>query len=88
MHTKYFPSADITAGVFYDAIPFGYLTEADDQELESCIFLKGDCEPDYEVFGDAPSGIALSQVEPLVISETLTDLYKVISKAIPDESED
>jgi predicted DNA-binding WGR domain protein len=78
-HSKPFYGAGVTAIVQYPGVPVGYMVDWEDQEIERCFFLKGIYTP--EVYPDHKKALPLGKVDPVAMSEVLTDLTLVASKA-------
>lgn len=78
-HVKYFESADVTAVIMYeDGIMVGSMVDSADQKLTLSCFLPGLYKP--KSFPSHAKGIALGKVDPVVLSEVLTDLTAVAAK--------
>lgn len=72
-HLKYFPRADATAVVTYDGIATGTGgVDNPDQYIDHCLFLPGKVAGDYAREFD--KGIQLGDVDPIALSEVLSDL--------------
>lgn len=73
-HIKPFPTENVTAFIEYPGIPIGYYEGWDDQKIERCYFLRG-------VYTEAGyhdprvEKIKLTEIDPVVISEVLRDLF-------------
>jgi hypothetical protein len=88
LHSKYFPGADCTAIVQYEAgVPVGYIMEADDQQLTDLYVIagRGDCwDFGYGLVGDGRDEHRLLRwrdVESVMRSEVLSDVQHLIAKA-------
>jgi hypothetical protein len=78
-HTKPFYGAAVTAVLQYtNGVPVGYLEGWEDQEITGCFFLPGIRKPDY--WSEDREAIPLGLVDPVVISEVLSDLSLIASK--------
>lgn len=82
LHYKQFEQAKTTAVIGYDqGIPVGYIEGWDDQSLESCYFLRGMRSPYGYWLDDRDQNILkLKHVDPVVISEVLSDLNALAAK--------
>jgi hypothetical protein len=78
-HSKPFYGANITAVVQYEGVPVGYMEGWDDQSIEKCFFIPGIWKPDW--YTDHKNLIPLGEVDPVVISEVLSDLSGIAAKA-------
>jgi hypothetical protein len=81
-HLKYFPRADLTALVTYQGITTGMPAESDDQYIEYCAFLSGKVSAEYD--REFQKGLPLGKVDPIVLSEVLSDLELIKAKGIPE----
>ncbi len=79
-HTKPFYGANVTAVVEYEGVPVGYMDGWDDQKMEKCFFLKGIRTPQSYPHYEEKNALKLSDIDPVAISETLSDLTFVASK--------
>ncbi len=79
-HAKYYPFADITAVVRYYGVPMGYW-DFDHQGIDECFFLQGEKQPEGYKEYKQEQMITLSDVPPVVMSETLRTLIAISSKA-------
>ncbi len=80
-HSKPFEAAGVTAVLTYhDGVPVGYIDDWDDQTLGACVFVRGITGPSgyrgYQDLDTVPPG----EVDPVVISEVLSDLSIVAAK--------
>ncbi|MGL5082274.1 MAG: DUF4132 domain-containing protein [Microcoleaceae cyanobacterium] len=82
LHYKQFEQANITAVIGYrEGIPVGYMDGWDDQTLESCYFLGNLEQPWGYWFDDRDHKmLTLGAVDPIVISEVLSDLNTLAAK--------
>ena len=79
-HAKYHSFADVTAIVRYYGAPMGYW-DFDKQGIDACFFVKGDHHPEgYASYKEAEM-LPLSDVPPVVLSETLRILHAIAGKA-------
>lgn len=76
-HSKYFPSAGVTAFIKYTGMSIGYYEEP--QELEGVYFAPGHVKPDW--WGDHKDRVKIKDVDQVVISEVLRLANAIISKA-------
>lgn len=81
-HYKYFPGADVTAVADYEWIGIGMIVESDDQDIQSCHFHQGKT---TRGFYYQNSKIPLEFVDSIVLSEVLSDLTLLASKARADQ---
>jgi hypothetical protein len=79
-HYKRYHRANIVAVVRYDGIHMNYLDPTEYRALTHCFFAKG-LSGDKDPFDQDTPPLKLNQVDPIVISETLTDLYALMEKA-------
>ncbi len=77
-HSKPFYGANITAIVEYYGVPVGYMEGWDDQSVESCFFVPGIYDP--QMYARHEKKLRLGEVDPVVISEVLSDLHTVAAK--------
>src|SRR5262249_29537535 len=78
-HVKPFYGANVTAILEYaDGVPVGYMEGWDDQVLEHCYFPPGIYIP--VIYPGRRDQVPLGRVDPVVISEVLSDLALVASK--------
>ncbi len=81
-HTKYFPSADVTAVVTYDGtVSMGYIDVDEILILETACFMRGRRAPSWDVGVEQRDRLTLGKVSPIVISEIIADLEVLQSKA-------
>jgi hypothetical protein len=86
--SRYFPGADVTAILGIETgIPIGYMEGWEDQKMTGCIFLSGPQRPmgylrhfQGMVRGEKSPVISPAQVDPVVISEVLSDMAQAASK--------
>ena len=79
-HDKPFYGANVTAVVSYeDGVPIGYMEGWDDQRVTGCYFVRGLSGSGWD-YPDSRKGLPLGTVDPVVISEVLSDLYLLASK--------
>jgi hypothetical protein len=78
-HIKPFESAGVTAICCYQSVPIYYDRDAEDQTLEHCYFVHGKAQPESGRTFDG--GIVLEEVDPIVLSEVMGDLFELIKKA-------
>lgn len=80
-HSKPFYGANVTAVVEYEeGVPVGYMDGWDDQKLRGCYFLPGLSGSGWD-YPDSRRGLVLEKVDEIVISEVLSDLALLASKA-------
>ncbi len=80
-HSKPFYGANVTAVVEYEeGVPVGYMDGWDNQTVTRCFFVPGIWRP--EMYPDHKDRVPLASVDPVVISEVLTDLTIVAAKAV------
>jgi hypothetical protein len=78
-HAKPFHGANVTAILEYaDGVPVGYIEGWADQVLEHCYFTPGIYIP--VIYPGRRNMIPLGQVDPVVISEVLSDLNTIAAK--------
>jgi hypothetical protein len=81
-HFKHFPSADLSAMTEYDdALWASNIAQAGNVGIKSCTFWKGQITPNWHWRRDKPKPLTLGEVDPVVLSEVLTDLTFLASKA-------
>jgi Domain of unknown function (DUF4132) len=73
-HIKPFATENITAFIEYPGIPIGYYEGWEDQKIERCYFLRG-IHNDVGYHDHKAEKIKLSEIDPVVISEVLRDLF-------------
>jgi hypothetical protein len=79
-HSKPFYGANVTAVVEYETgVPAGYMEGWEDQTVTGCYFIPGIWRP--EMYPDHKQRVGLSAIDPVVISEVLSDLSTVAQKA-------
>jgi len=76
-HSKYFPSADVTAFIAYTGMSISYYEEP--QEIEYVYFVRGHEKP--EMWGDHAHRVKIKDVDPVVLSEVLRLVHALLSKA-------
>jgi hypothetical protein len=76
-HSKYFPSADVTAFVQYTGMGIGYYEE--EQEIESVYFVPGHIKP--ERWGTHTNKLKIKNVDAVIISEVLRLVRAIMAKA-------
>ncbi len=90
VHYKYFAKANITTIVGeYESVVVNESSTYGDDAINGCLFVLGECRTpgEYPTPGSSYSKylkakhLLLAEVEPLVMSEVLRDLYIVTSKA-------
>ncbi len=80
-HIKVFPGADVTAVATYEGVPVGYMEGWEDQEIETCFFLRGTKhQTGYMSHARNQNVLKLAKVDPVVLSETLRDLTLIAAK--------
>ena len=79
-HAKYYSFADVTAMVRYHGVPMGYW-DYDKQGIDECFFLKGNHFPEGYKHYKEEQMLPLSEVSPVVLSETMRTLVAISSKA-------
>lgn len=77
-HTKPFYGANVTAVVEYEGVPVGYMEGWEDQPILDAFLIPGVYSP--KVYPDHKQRLKLGEVDPVVISEMLSDLTMVASK--------
>jgi hypothetical protein len=79
-HGKHFAEAGVTAIIHYEPLYVGTpLAESDPVPINSCYFVSGGY--DRETWRrDDGKRLALSKIDPLILSEVLSDLQSVASK--------
>jgi hypothetical protein len=78
-HSKPFEGADVTAVIEYeDGISVGYVEGWEDQQITRCSFIAGLWRPDDYPF--SKEGQLLGDVDPVVVSEVLSDLTTIALK--------
>jgi len=77
-HFKYFAELGFTAILEHEGIIIGMLADSDPTPINACYFIPG--EPDRNQWGSSGSHIPLEDVDPLIISEILSDLQTLASK--------
>ncbi len=81
-HSKAFESAGVTAVVHYDGVPMGYMVDWEDQSPEEVFFLNEVVHETYYVSSYDRKHLAkLGTVDPIVMSEVLSDLEILAGKA-------
>ena len=81
-HFKHFPGVPATASISYrDGLPVGYVQGWEDQELDVCCFEPGLNVPQDWAWYRQRKKIKLSTLDPVVISEVLSDLHTLAAKA-------
>ncbi|MBL9152560.1 MAG: DUF4132 domain-containing protein [Verrucomicrobiales bacterium] len=77
-HSKYFPSAEVTAFIAYDpGLSIGYYDEP--QQIASVYFVPGHVKPDW--WGNHKNKLAIRDVDRVVLSEVLRLVHAIVSKA-------
>ncbi len=76
-HSKYFPSADLTAFIQYTGMGIGYYEE--EQEIESVYFVPGHIEPEW--WGTHTNKLKIKDVDAVTISEVLRLVRAIMAKA-------
>jgi Domain of unknown function (DUF4132) len=79
-HLRYFPRADLTAVVAYEGITTGMPAESADQHIDYCAFLPGKVPGEYS--REFQKGMPLITVDPVVLSEVLSDLELIKAKGV------
>lgn len=81
-HSKYFPDGNVTAVCMYQGVPL-YYQEAEDQYIDDCFFVAGKVVPtfDRDVKKALKEALTLNDVDPVVISEVLRDLFELSKRA-------
>ncbi|MCA9071627.1 MAG: DUF4132 domain-containing protein, partial [Planctomycetaceae bacterium] len=80
-HYKHFYSADLTASIHYEyGIGINFYSEEEDQTLENCLFLKGIYKPTG--WPRHVPQVKLGSVDPVIVSEVLSDLMELEAKAV------
>ena len=79
-HSKQFPGCNVTAVVHYDGmVGFGYIQPDESLSFERCYFVVGLRKPSGYVRQEAM--LPLGEVDPIAVSEVLSDLSTLASKA-------
>lgn len=79
-HFKPFPQANLTAVVHYqDGVAIGYIVDAPDQRLSYVAFVPGIRSPEW--WPEHKQRLALGALDPVVVSEVLSDLTALMAKA-------
>jgi hypothetical protein len=77
-HSKYFPSAGLTAFIQYDpGLSIGWYDE--EQEVTSVYFVKGHVKPEW--WGKHDNTVEIGKVDTVVLSEVLRIVHVLVSKA-------
>ncbi len=80
-HSKAFHGANVTAFLTYEnGIIIGYMDGSEDQKLTSCFFMKGIYTP--RIYPKHENILPLGQVDAVVVSEVLRDLFVIQSKGV------
>ncbi len=80
VHVKYFPHADLTAIV--GDYQHQFVTQGiddEDDEMDGCIFMKGQPEDTYEYRNFSPDCIPLCEIDPVILSEVIRDLSAIVN---------
>jgi hypothetical protein len=78
-HSKPFYGANITAVVQYDdGVPVGYMVDWNDQTIECCFFVRGIYTA--QMYPAHQNAVPLGELDPVVISEVLSDLNALAAK--------
>jgi len=77
-HGKHFPTAGITAVVQHDSLYIGSLADSADTPIHACYFTAGAY--DRSGWADGLAKIPLNSIDPLIVSEVLSDLQTLASK--------
>jgi len=86
-HSKQFYDADVTAFVRFEGIYMGLPLMSPPQAIDSCRFYSGIHGPAYPWTNKAGLPMKLQDVDPVVISEVLSELTNLTAKG-QDDSED
>jgi hypothetical protein len=79
-HSKPFPAADVTAVVHYEGtVGMGYIDPNELLTLKTCYFVAGQRRPSGYAFKEKT--LQLGGVDPVAVSEVLTDLTALAAKA-------
>lgn len=78
-HTKPFYGAKVSAVVQYPGVPVGNMVDVEDQEVEKVFFVPGIYTP--QVYPQHEKAVALGKVDPVAVSEVLSDMSTLLSKA-------
>jgi hypothetical protein len=79
-HSKQFAAAELTAVVHYEGtVGFGYIDPNENLTFTNCYFVEGMREPSG--YQDKEKTVKLANVDPVAISEVLTDLSALAAKA-------
>ena len=79
-HSKSFDAAGVTAVVEYEGVPVGMMLDWDDQAIERCFFVPGVYRADA-YYAQRDERLRLGDVDPVVLSEVLSDLHTLAAKA-------
>lgn len=83
-HSRQFPAAGVTALVTYDGtVGMGFINADEVLTVTGCWFVPGLREPGGYEKPEKGKTLALAQVDPLVLSETLHDLSLLAGKGTP-----
>ncbi len=77
-HGKHFYELGFSAILEHEPIVIGMLADSDATPLNACYFTAGECETTG--WGSSAERIALREVDPLILSEVLSDLQALASK--------
>jgi predicted DNA-binding WGR domain protein len=78
-HSKPFPAAQVTAVVHYEGnVGFGYIDPNETLKITTCYFVKGIRPPSG--YMEKEKHVPLKDIDPVAISEVLTDLSALASK--------
>ena len=78
-HTKYFPASDVTAICLYEGVPVLFQDGGNAQQIEHCFFVQGKTKPSSE--REFAAALGLAEVNSIVISEVMHDLFLLSKKA-------
>lgn len=78
-HLKYFAGADVTAIAEYEHILIGMISDSAPQDIKGCYFARGNVGSNG--YPNNRAAIQLESIDPIILSEVLSDLTKVTAKA-------
>jgi hypothetical protein len=78
-HGKEFSEAGVSAILEHESIIIGMIAESEDTPINACYFVRGTY--DRRSYGAHGNRVPLKKVDPLILSEVLSDLETVASKA-------
>ncbi len=79
---KHFPALNTTAIVLFDpGYSIGMMQEAEDQTVGGCFFIQGEVDSRSYYWSEPQEAMTLRDISPAMISEVITDMQKVATKA-------